>query len=283
VAAWRAFGAVPTALTLTFLCLSFFGDWLHCGSICGGLDRASRAPPRSPRLRRPAAPLSRRGTVFRPVPRRVKWAQARLGRGPSPRWRPVLRGVRSFRAVGRAHPLTDQRSSCSTSCPRSGCMGIVVNSVTGPDPRVHLRALELDGGRGGVRLERRSRKLVGRVLPLLRRLSPGSPSLILRARPIKSATFAVPSSSAPLSLTGYYYSFRPSYASCRGGPGSQVSVLEMASGRHHGVHVCLRADVDRILLSSGPRSGWGSSCSSGWPSSIRLGLRGRATCQRSQI
>ena len=245
---WRAFGAVPAALALSFLALSFFArfdyiggsllrwDWI--AALLAGAAALARGSGTTGGLLLGYAAAARVFPVLFLVPLAIKWAQARLGRRPEPMLAACLRTAFGFLFVLSVGLVawTDQRPLVLDFLAkiRLHAQDPFVNSVgLGPilvfssvpwsstaDGTVYVPAEAIAEARPAAYL-----------LPLL---SAGyllaTLPLILRARPLESMTFAVPLIFCALSLTGYYYSFLvlllllPWHES----RARQVSVLEMA-------------------------------------------------------
>ncbi len=303
---WRAFGAVPAALALAFLALSFFArfdyiggsilrwDWI--AALLAGAAALARGSGTTGGLLLGYAAAARVFPVLFLVPLAIKWAQARLGRRPEPTLASCLRAAFGFLFVLSVGLVasTDQRSLVLDflSKIRLHAQDPFVNSVGLGPILVFTSAPWSSTADGAVYVLAEAiaeARPAGYLLPLLSAgyLLAALP-LILRARPIESMTFAVPLIFCALSLTGYYYSFLtllillPWHESRAG----QISVLEMA------LLAVIMACTYAFELTSTELLPlfYQASIQLGlflllWMAFeyVRLGLRGRATCQRSQI
>lgn len=224
-AVWRAFGAVPAALTLTFLSLSFFARFDYIGgallrwdwvaALLAGAAALARGSGTGGGLLLGYAAAARVFPVLFLIPLLIKWAQAYAGRRPEPAVTSCLRaasGLVLVVAVGLiAWP--DQRPLVLEFLAkiRLHAQDPFVNSVglgpmlvfgsapwsTAADGTVFVPAETIAAARPAAYLL--PLLTAGYLLAVL--------PLILRARPVESMAFAVPLVFCAFSLTGYYYAF----------------------------------------------------------------------------
>ncbi len=247
-AVWRAFGAVPTALTLAFLSLSFFArfdyiggsllrwDWI--AALLAGAAALARGSGNTAGLLLGYAAAARVFPVLFLIPLAIKWLQARRTRQPEPALGSCLRGAVGLLVVLSVGLIAwpDQRPLALEFLAkiRLHAQDPFVNSVglgpvfvfgsapwsTAADGTVFVPAEAIAAARPAAYL-----------LPLLSAgyLLAALP-LILRARPLESLTFAVPLVFCAFSLTGYYYSFLALLVLVpwREGRADRISLVEMA-------------------------------------------------------
>ena len=222
---WRAFGAIPAALTGAFLALSFFGrfdliggsilrwDWL--AALLVGVAAFTRGFGRTAGVLFAYAILARIFPAFFLVPLAIKWLQGRLARTSDRTlthclvWAigAVLAVTLGLAVAGVRLPTIPEYiarihvHSQSTSTNRIG-LGpfLIANSA--------LWTERADGPVSLVEDTIPAARPAPYVLPLVSALYLlGALPLILRARPIESVMYAVPLIYCAISLASYYYVF----------------------------------------------------------------------------
>jgi hypothetical protein len=247
-AVWRAFGAVPTALTVTFLSLSFFARFDYIGgsllrwdwvaALLAGTAALARGFGTTGGLLLGYAAAARVFPVLFLIPLVVKWAQARLGRRPDPVVTSCLRaafGLLLVTSVGLI-AWTDQRPLVLDFLAkiRLHAQDPFVNSVGLGSILVFGSVPWSSTASGAVYVPAEALAAARPAAALLPLLSAGyllaTLPLILRARPLESLSFAVPLVFCAVSLTGYYYSFLALLVLLpwHEGRADQISAVEMA-------------------------------------------------------
>jgi hypothetical protein len=248
VAVWRAFGAVPTALTLIFLSLSFFARFDYIGgsllrwdwvaALLAGAAALARGSGTTGGLLLGYAAAARVFPVLFLIPLAIKWAQARLGRRPEPAVASCLRaafGLLLVMSVGLI-AWTDPRPLVLEFVAkiRLHAQDPFVNSV-GLGPILVFGSVPWSStADGAVYVPAEAIAAARPAASLLPLLSAGyllaTLPLILRARPLESVTFAIPLVFCAFSLTGYYYSFLALLVLLpwHDGRADQISAVEMA-------------------------------------------------------
>ena len=247
-ALWRAFGTVPTALTLTFLASSFFArfdyiggsllrwDWI--AALLAGTAALARGSGTSAGLLLGYAAAARVFPILFLLPLAIKWVQARMSRRPEPALASCLRaalGLLLALSVGLI-AWADQRPLALEFLAkiRLHAQDPFVNSV-GLGPILVFGSVPWSSTADGAVFVPAEAIAAARpaayLLPLLSAAALlATLSLILRARPLESMAFAVPLVFCAFSLTGYYYSFLALLVLLpwHEGRADRISVVEMA-------------------------------------------------------
>jgi len=224
-AVWRAFGAVPTALTLTFLSLSFYARFDYIGgsllrwdwvaALLAGAAALARGSGTAGGLLLGYAAAARVFPVLFLIPLLIKWTQARVGRRPEPAVAACLRAALGL-LLGISVGLVawpDQRPLVLEFLAkiRLHAQDTFVNSVGLGPILVFGSAAWSTAADGAVFVPAEAIAAARPAAYLLPLLSAGyvlaTVPLILRARALESMSFAVPLVFCAFSLTGYYYSF----------------------------------------------------------------------------
>jgi hypothetical protein len=247
-AVWRAFGAVPTALTLTFLSLSFFARFDYIGgsllrwdwvaALLAGVAALARGSGTTGGLLLGYAAAARVFPALFLIPLVIKWTQARMGRRPEPVVASCLRaalGLLLVIAVGlMVWPDQRPRMLEFLAKIRLHAQDPFVNSVGLGPVLVFGSAPWSTAANGAVFVPAEAIAAARPAAHLLPLLSAGylvvALPLILRARALESMTFAVPLVFCAFSLTGYYYSFLALLVLLpwREGRADRISAVEMA-------------------------------------------------------
>ena len=247
-AVWRAFGAVPAALTLAFLSLSFFARFDYIGgailrwdwvaALLAAVAALARGSGTAGGLLLGYAAAARVFPVLFLVPLAIKWTQARVARRPEPVVASCLAaalGLLLLVSVGlMAWP--DQRPLMLDFLGkiRLHAQDPFVNSVGLGPLLVFGSAPWSTAADGSVFVPAEAIAAARPAAYLLPLLSAGyllaALPLILRARPVESMTFAVPLVFCAVSLTGYYYAFLALLVLLpwHEGRADRISLVEMA-------------------------------------------------------
>jgi hypothetical protein len=247
-AVWRSFGAVPAALTLTFLSLSFYARFDYIGgsilrwdwvaALLAGAAALARGAGTTGGLLLGYAAAARVFPTLFLVPLLIKWTQARVSRRPEP---VVTSGLRA--AVGLLLAISvgllawpDQRPLVLEFLAkiRLHAQDPFVNSVGLGSMLVFGAAPWSTAADGAVFVPAEAIAAARPATYLLPLLSAGyllaALPLILRARSLESMTYAVPLVFCAFSLTGYYYGFLALLVLLpwHEGRADRISIVEMA-------------------------------------------------------
>jgi hypothetical protein len=247
-AVWRAFGAVPAALTLAFLSLSFFARFDYIGgallrwdwvaALLAGVAALARGSGTAGGLLLGYAAAARVFPVLFLVPLVIKWTQARVARRPEPVGASCLCGAFGLLLVVSVGLMAwpDQRPLMLDFLAkiRLHTQDPFVNSV-GLGPLLAFGSAPWStAADGSVFVPAEAMAAARPAAYLLPLLSAGyllaALPLILRARPVESMTFAVPLVFCAVSLTGYYYAFLALLVLLpwHDGRADRISLVEMA-------------------------------------------------------